>query len=602
MVADNQTKTLYIAQATAKQVAAFGIAAGRITKTFSLQDNPSGLTLSIDRSRLYVTCALTKGRVKVINLRTGRVSYTLPAGHTPMAPVLSLNGKTLYVCNRFGNNVSVIDIAARKELTRIPVQREPVAAALTPALSRESKSGGTFLFVANHLPAGAADRGDIAAAVSVINTMTNKVVDTIRLLNGATGLHGICISPDGRYAYVTHILARYTVPTTQLERGWINTNALSVIDVRNKELIDTVLLDDVDNGAANPWAVGCTSDGKYICVTHAGTDELSVIDAPAMMDKIRKYHADQRNAQNRTIGLGDYGSYGSGSTPFSNIPNELSFLYGIRQRIKLCGKGPRALAIVGSDVYVAEYFTDSLTLVEINKTTGAKTTALSIGSAPKMTMKRRGEMLFHDATLCFQHWQSCASCHPGGARVDALNWDLLNDGIGNPKNTKSLLFSHRTPPAMFTAVRQDAEMAVRAGIRHILFAVRPEEEAVAIDEYLKSLKPVPSPYLINGKLSASAKRGRKIYSKARCDSCHKDSLHTDLRQYNVGLGKGLDKDRKFDTPTLVEVWRTAPYLYDGRAVTIEEVLTKYNPDDKHGMTSNLSDKEITDLANFVLSQ
>jgi YVTN family beta-propeller protein len=591
MVADNQTKTLYIAQATAKQVVAFDIAAGRVTKTYSLPDKPSGLAISADRSCLYVTCASATERVQVVNLQAAKVGNTLPAGHTPMAPVLSLNGKILYVCNRFGNNVSVIDIAARKELTRIPVQREPVAAALTPALSCESKSGGRFLFVANHLPTGAADRGDIAAAVSVINTMTNKLVDTIRLPNGATGLHGICVSPDGRYAYVTHILARYTVPTTQLERGWINTNAFSIIDVGNKELIDTILLDDVDNGAANPWAVGCTSDGKYICVTHAGTGELSIIDAPAMMDKIKTRHSILDSRSSTSI------QYRA-----SNIENELSFLYGIRQRIKLCGKGPRALAIVGSDIYIAEHFTDSLTLVEINKTTGAKSTALAIGSTPKMTIKRRGEMLFHDATLCFQNWQSCASCHPGGARVDALNWDLLNDGIGNPKNTKSLLFSHRTPPAMFTAVRENAEMAVRAGIRHILFAVRPEQDAVAIDKYLKSLRPVPSPYLVNGKLSASAKRGRKIYSKARCDSCHKGPLHTDLRQYNVGLGKGLDKDRKFDTPTLVEVWRTAPYLYDGRAVTIEEVLTKYNPDDKHGLTSNLSDKDIKDLANFVLSQ
>ncbi len=594
LVADNQSKTLYIAQATAKQVAVFNIAAGRVTKTFSLRGNPSGLALSADRSRLYVTWASPKGRVQVVNLLTGKFYRTLPAGHTPMAPVLSSDGKTLYVCNRFNNNVSVIDIAARKELTRIPVQREPIAAALTP--------DGGFLFVANHLPAGAADRGDIAATVSVINTKTNKVVDTIGLPNGTTSLQGICISPDGQYAYVTHILARYTVPTTQLERGWINTNALSIIDVRNEQLIDTVLLDDVDNGAANPWAVGCTSDGKYICVTHAGTDELSIIDAPAMMDKIEKYHADQRNTQNRTTGQDSYGSYNTSSTPSSNIPNELSFLYGIRQRIKLCGKGPRALAIVGSDIYVAEYFTDSMTVVDIDKTTGTKTTALALGSTPKMSIRRRGEMLFHDASLCFQHWHSCSSCHPGGARVDALNWDLLNDGIGNPKNTKSLLFSHRTPPAMFTAVRENAEMAVRSGIRHILFAVRPEEEAVAIDEYLKSRKPVAGPYLINGKLSASAKRGRRIFNKARCASCHKGRLHTDLRQYNLGIGKGLDTDQKFDTPTLVEVWRTAPYLYDGRAVTIEEVLTKYNPDDKHGLTSNLSDKEIKDLANFVLSR
>jgi cytochrome c peroxidase len=155
---------------------------------------------------------------------------------------------------------------------------------------------------------------------------------------------------------------------------------------------------------------------------------------------------------------------------------------------------------------------------------------------------------------------------------------------------------------MISGVRGDAEDAVRAGFRHILFAVRPEEESVSIDEYLKSLKPIPSPYLVKDKLSDSAKRGQKIFNKAGCISCHKGTLHTDLKQYDVGTGDGLDKDRKFDTPSLVEAWRTAPYLFDGRAATIEEVITKYNPEDKHGKTSNLSDNEIKDLANFVLSQ
>jgi len=594
MVADNLAGKLYIAQSTAKQVAVFEISTGTVIKTYSVPAEPSGLALSPDKSLLYVTCAAPKGQVKVINLQTGKIIRILPAGHTPMAPVLSSNAKILYVCNRFDNNISVIDLASRKQVAKIPVQREPVAAALTP--------DGRFLFVNNLIPAGAANRGNIAAVVSVIDTRSNKVITTIELPNGTTALQGICISPDGRYAYAAHILARYTVPTTQLERGWINTNALSIIDIRSKRLFDTVLLDDVDNGAANPWAVGCTNDGKYVCVTHAGTDELSLIDVNAMLEKIRKYHADEKNSQGSSAGQSNYGGYGTSSTPTSNIPNELSFLYGIRQRIKLHGKGPRALAIIGSNIYVAEYFTDSLTVVDINKTSGIKTTALQLGPTPQLTQKRRGEMLFHDASLCFQHWHSCASCHPGGARVDALNWDLLNDGLGNPKNTKNLLFAHRTPPAMITGVRENAEMAVRSGIRHILFAVRPEEEVVSIDEYLKSLKPIPSPYLVKGKLSASAKRGRKIYSKARCDSCHTGALHTDLQQHNVGTGDGLDIDRKFDTPSLVEAWRTAPYLYDGRAATIEEVIAIYNSDDKHGQTSNLSVKEITDLANFVLSQ
>jgi cytochrome c peroxidase len=155
---------------------------------------------------------------------------------------------------------------------------------------------------------------------------------------------------------------------------------------------------------------------------------------------------------------------------------------------------------------------------------------------------------------------------------------------------------------MITGVRDNAEAAVRTGIKHILFVVRPEEEALAMDAYLKSLKPVPSPYLVRGKPSKSAKRGQKVFEKAGCAQCHSGPLYTDLQKYNIGIGEGKDEDREFDTPGLVEIWRTAPYLYDGRAVTIEEVLTKYNPGDKHGVTSNLTKGEIGDLAEFVLSQ
>ena len=42
-----------------------------------------------------------------------------------------------------------------------------------------------------------------------------------------------------------------------------------------------------------------------------------------------------------------------------------------------------------------------------------------------------------------------------------------------------------------------------------------------------------------------------------------------------------------------EIWRTAPYLYDGRAETLESLFTEHNPDDLHGETSDLSDTELT---------
>jgi len=583
LVADSQGKTLYIAEATAKQIAVFDIAAGKVKEVIPLPDPPSGLALALDGQTLYVTAGVPNGGVHVVNLKTGKIDHTLPAKHTPTAPVVSTDGKTLYVCYRFFNSVAIYELTSKKTaaaLTVIAVSREPVAAALTP--------DGKLLFVANLLPAGAADADYVAAEVSVIDTAGNKIAATIQLPNGSTGLQGICVSPGGKYAYVTHILARYQLPTTQLERGWMNTNALSIIDVSKCKLLNTVLLDDVDQGAANPWGVACTDDGKYICVTQAGTDEVSVIDRTKLHDKLAMVA--------KGIKVSDV------SLSPSDVPNDLSFLVGLRRRLKLTGNGPRGIAIVGTKVYVAEYFTDSIGIVDVNPETLHQARSLALAPKKPMTAVRKGEMLFNNASLCFQKWQSCASCHPGRGRVDALNWDLLNDGIGNPKNTRSLLLAHKTPPAMVTGIRPDAETAVRSGIRHIQFAVRPEEDAVAIDEYLKSLKPVPSPYLVKGKLSKAAKRGKKIFKKAGCAKCHAGPMYTDLQKYDVGTGKGLDKNRQFDTPTLIEIWRTASYLYDGRAATMKEVLTKHNPGDKHGVTSNLTENEIGDLAEFVLSQ
>jgi YVTN family beta-propeller protein len=579
VVAGRGGKRLYVAEFTAGQVAVFDAATGAVTDVIAVPDQPSGIAISPDGSRLYVTGAAPVGKVHVIDVAKGKVVRSVPVGHTPAAAVVSPDGGVLYVCNRFNDNVSVVELRKKKQVATIPVTREPVAAAITP--------DGKLLFVANLLPAGAADGDYAAAVVNIVETTARRAVQSIALPNGSTGLRGICISPDGGHAYVTHILARYQLPTTQLDRGWMNTNALSIIDVSERKLLNTVLLDDVDLGAANPWAVACTADGKYICVTHAGTHELSVIDRLGLHEKLAKVAAGEKVSD---VSL----------TP-ADVPNDLSFLVGLRRRLNLSGNGPRGLALIGTKAYVAEYFTDSLGVIDIDPATRPQTKSLSLGPAKPLSKVRKGEMFFHDATLCFQHWQSCSSCHPD-ARADALNWDLLNDGMGNPKNTKSLLLAHKTPPAMMTGVRDSAETAVRSGIRHIQFTVRPEQDAVAIDEYLKSLKPVPGPCLVNGGLSKAAKRGSEIFEKAGCASCHGAPLYTDVQPHDVGTGKDLEKDRSFDTPTLVEVWRTAPYLYDGRAATVKEVLAKHNQDDKHGATSKLTESQIEDLAEFVLSQ
>jgi cytochrome c peroxidase len=263
--------------------------------------------------------------------------------------------------------------------------------------------------------------------------------------------------------------------------------------------------------------------------------------------------------------------------------------------------GPRAVAVVGHMAYVANYFSDSLTAIDLAAST-LKLESIPLGPKQEMSIIRKGEFYFHDATICLQGWQSCASCHPGDARADGLNWDLLNDGIGNPKNTKSLLLAHQTPPAMFLGVRTNAEAAVRAGIKHILFTDQPDEIPAAIDEYLKSFKPVSSPHLVHGKLSDAAKRGKKLFSKAGCADCHVPGLYTDLQPHDVGTRAAYDRPAdQFYTPTLIEIWSTAPYLHNGSAATIRDVITTRNARGQHGDVSGLSSQEIDDLCEYVLS-
>ena len=51
----------------------------------------------------------------------------------------------------------------------------------------------------------------------------------------------------------------------------------------------------------------------------------------------------------------------------------------------------------------------------------------------------------------------------------------------------------------------------------------------------------------------------------------------------------------------VELWRTSPYLHHGKAVTLEALLTDFNPHDQHGRTSDLSAQELEDLILYLNS-
>lgn len=574
LAATRDGRTLFVANADAGNVARIDVGRQQVIRRISVPATPTGLTLLPDDRRLVVVCAAPKSVVLILDVATGKKVQEFRAGHGSCAPVVSADGRRLFLCNRFDNNISVFDLESGRELRRVPAVREPIAAALSP--------DGKTHYVANHLPLARTDREFTGLVQSIITVVDVETLTTseIRLPHGSNSLRGICVSPDGAFVFVTHLFSNFEMVPFRIDGGWINVNALSVIDVKKRKVRYTAGLDAFESAAGNPWDVICTPNGKWVCVSLAGTHRLCVIETRELLDEYSAHMAPMMGVWPIYPALGDR--------------------FG--ERVALPGKGPRALAVAGNTVFAAEYFSDAVAKAEILDTENVEVSSIPVGPEPKMSLERRGELLFHDATISQQHWLSCASCHPDG-RVDALNWDLLNDGEGNPKNTKSMLYAHRTPPAMAEGVRMSAEEAVRSGISTILFAYRREEDARAIDAYLKSLRPLPSPHLVDGRLSESAERGKALFAREdlRCDRCHPAPLFTDCKSHDVGSRTPREKNGKFDTPSLVECWRTAPYLHDGRYVTIPELLHE----GKHGLgggrLEKLTDREINDLVEYVLS-
>lgn len=383
---------------------------------------------------------------------------------------------------------------------------------------REPKSAlfskdGEYLFVTNFLPAQRADVDYVAACVSVIRMSDFTKVKDIQLANGSNALRGICMTPDGKYIYISHNLGRFTVPTSQLQQGWMNTSAFSIIDVAKQEFIGAVVVDEPERGAAGIWSIVCNDETLFI--THSGTHEISVIDHKAMLDKFLNY-------PNKSM-----------------LDYDLRFLYGLRKRIPLEGNGPRKMIMENGKLYIPTYFADILNIVDAQT---CEIATANLNPDREESAENKGERYFNDASHCFQNWQSCNGCHPGDARTDGMNWDLMNDGVGNSKNCKSLLFSHPTPPSMISGIRETAEWAVRAGFKFIQFFDITEEDAVCVDAYLKSLRPVPSPYLVDGELSDLAKEGRKIFEKLNCTECHSGPYYTDLKMHRIGEDIEFEKD------------------------------------------------------------
>ena len=586
-----------------------------------LPADPARMTFTPGETGILVSAGIGPGTLFLIRVRdeSGNpvpltIEKSIPAGHFPesVTALQREEGLRFYTADRFLGKVREFDGATGEELRVFDAGHEPSALKATP----DRKT----LAVANLLPEYRADASFTTSRVRLIDLESGEVTP-IDLANGTANLYDLDISPDGRFAAVTGTNANYHTVTSQVIDGWIVHNIVSIIDIPAKKFVDTVYLDNTYCGAPNPWGVSFGEDGKYIAVALSGSGEVLFLSVESLM---------------ATLG-GRLG--GEAPAPAAKGIDPL------RYRVQLGLRGTRRVLLRGNTARVTAYFDNAVGKVTLNTSPplgkpyfsprdipappdpdraekdaapesvwiplpdfspmpGVLFTRSFTRLAPKPaeSAARRGEYLFSDARYCEEEWQSCITCHPDG-RADALSWDLENDGVGNPKNTKSLLLAHETPPSMITGVRADAETAVRAGVVHILFGTLPEEDYCAIDEYLKSLRPLPSPYLENGKLSEKARRGKILFESSRtgCSGCHPEPLFTDLSMHATGSQDYKEPRLKFDTPTLVEVWRTAPYLSTGHWLTLREMLAGGNHPARGGKTADLSPQELDDLIEYILS-
>ncbi|WP_187027608.1 PKD domain-containing protein [Persicimonas caeni] len=255
----------------------------------------------------------------------------------------------------------------------------------------------------------------------------------------------------------------------------------------------------------------------------------------------------------------------------------------------------------------------------------------------------RGKQLFNDAfdpRLAKDSYIACAHCHLDG-EADRRTWDFTDRGEGI-RNTISLLGREGAAhgpmhwSGNFDEVH-DFENDIRLHFGGLGLLDEADwtsgstaeplgdpkaglsDDLDALAAYVSSLSSYPrSPYRTpDGSLTDSAARGKTIFESAEtgCTDCHSGPRLTDSawlsegspKLHDVGTLTDASGNRLggeltgIDTPTLHGIWNSAPYLHDGSAATLRNVVTTRSAGGVHGKTSHLSEAEIDDLVMYLKS-
>jgi cytochrome c peroxidase len=125
----------------------------------------------------------------------------------------------------------------------------------------------------------------------------------------------------------------------------------------------------------------------------------------------------------------------------------------------------------------------------------------------------------------------------------------------------------------------------------------PKAEVKKLAAYLQTLEIPPPLPVLRGTLDAAAvERGKQVFEKRDCASCHAPPTYTSPAAYDVGL-PDAQGNREFNPPSLRGLSHRGPFFHDNSAATLEEVFTKHG----HPNSSVYETKDVQDLKAFLES-
>jgi YVTN family beta-propeller protein len=533
-------KRLFVANQRGGTISVIDTAAARAVAEVSVGGRPADLVATPDGTHLIVVDQ-EAGELVIIDRKGAELAPArrVKVSPTPVGVRVSADGARAVVASLWARQVSVVDLGPSPRVVRtIDLPFAPRRLLLLP--------GDRKLVVAD------AFGGNLA----LVDVAEGKL-ESVRSLPGHN-IGGLALSADGKRMLVTHQVLNPLARTTRDDIHWGNlmsnyVRALPLARVldRGADLLrDSVPypLGEENHGTGDPAGVALARDGRMV-VALAGVGEVAV--------------SSERGDAWHTAAVGT-------------------------------GPGAVVTSPDGRRAYVANALSDSVSVVDVGE--GKVTATVSLGPRAELKPSDRGELLFRDARLSLEGWMSCQSCHTDGHSSGRLA-DTLGDGTyGTPKRVPSLLGVKDTAPYAWDGSVPDLAAQVRKSVETTMRGKALSAEQVRdLTAYLESLAPPPARDRLVGKLDETAEgRGRDVFGKQGCTTCHAPPAYTSPKVHDVGLADeaGL---KTFNAPSLRGAGQGGPYFHDGRAATLAEVLTRH----RHQLKAELPKAELDDLLTFL---